>query len=211
MSHTALKRYPGLNLDPHSDQKEESKLETMIFGFWVFLMSDLILFGVVFAVYITTIGATAGGPGPKELFDFTSLGAQTLVLLFSSLSVGLASLALKYERGVGKMVFWLLVTLGLGLLFLTLELRDFAHMLAQGGGPTRSGYLSAFFGLVPLHGFHVGMGCIWLLVLLFQIKTFGLVNSVRSRLMRFALFWHFLDLIWVGIFSIVYFGAWIYG
>lgn len=202
--------HPGLNT-PHQEDVADEKTGTLIFGFWIFLMSDLIFFGLMFAIYITMIGATAGGPGPKELFDFTSLGLQTGMLLLSSLTAGMASLALKYEQGKARITLWLLVTLALGLAFLTLEVRDFLHMIDQGGGPTRSGYLSAFFGIVSLHGLHVAMGCLWLVVILIQMFTFGLVTTVKTRLMRFALFWHFLDLIWIGIFSIVYFGGWIYG
>ena len=202
--------HPGLNLHHHEDL-HHNRTGTIIFGFWVFLMSDLIFFGLMFAVYITMIGATAGGPGPRELFDFTSLGLQTAALLISSLTAGMASLALKYDQGRARLVGWLIVTLVLGLGFLTLEVRDFMSMIEKGGGPTRSGYLSAFFGLVPLHGMHVAMGCLWLVVLLIQMTLFGLVTPIKTRLMRFALFWHFLDLIWVGIFSIVYFGGWIYG
>ena len=210
MSPTDTNRYPGLNLTNHDDLATD-RTGTVIFGFWVFLMSDLVFFGLMFAIYITMIGATAGGPGPKELFNFTSLGLQTGALLLSSLTAGMASLALKYEKGPARIVGWLLVTLILGLCFLTLEVRDFMSMIEQGGSPTRSGYLSAFFGIVPLHGVHVAMGCLWLVVLLIQMSTFGMITKVKTRLMRFALFWHFLDLIWVGIFSIVYFGAWTYG
>lgn len=202
--------HPGLNLTIHEDLATD-RTGTVIFGFWVFLMSDLVFFGLMFAIYITMIGATAGGPGPRELFNFTSLGLQTGALLLSSLTAGMASLALKYELGRARIVGWLLVTLILGLGFLTLEVRDFMSMIEKGGGPSRSGYLSAFFGIVPLHGLHVAMGCLWMVVLLIQMSTFGLVTQIKTRLMRFALFWHFLDLIWVGIFSIVYFGAWIHG
>ncbi len=210
MSTTNTNLHPGLNLPAHADLNDD-KTGTLIFGFWVFLMSDLVFFGLMFAIYITMIGATAGGPGPKELFDFTSLGLQTGALLLSSLTAGMAALALKYDQGRARLVGWLLVTLILGLCFLTLEVRDFMSMIEKGGGPARSGYLSAFFGIVPLHGLHVSMGCLWLVVLLIQISVFGMVTQVKTRLMRFALFWHFLDLIWVGIFSIVYFGAWTYG
>ncbi len=210
MSQADSNLHPGLNLPGHADVHHE-KSEIIIFGFWVFLMSDLVFFGLMFAIYITMIGATAGGPGPRELFDFTSLGLQTAALLVSSLTAGLASLALKYEQSRARLVGWLLVTLALGITFLVLEVRDFLAMAAQGGTPWRSGYLSAFYGLVPLHGLHVTMGCLWLVVLLLQLSVFGLVTKVKTRLMRFALFWHFLDLIWVGIFSIVYFGGWIHG
>lgn len=210
MSTADTNLHPGLNLPQHEDVANE-KTGALIFGFWVFLMSDLVFFGLMFAIYITMIGATAGGPGPKELFDFTSLGLQTGALLLSSLTAGMASLALKYDQGRARLVGWLLVTLMLGLCFLTLEVRDFISMIEQGGAPTRSGYLSAFFGVVALHGLHVATGCLWLVVLLVQMSVFGMVTAVKTRLMRFALFWHFLDLIWVGIFTIVYFGAWIYG
>lgn len=200
------------NTNPSShDDLDDEKTSTLMFGFWIFLMSDLIFFGVMFAIYITMIGATAGGPGPRDLFDFTSLGVQTGILLFSSFTVGLASLALKYDQGRSHITLWLLVTLALGIVFLSLEIHDFTMMIAQGGRPTRSGYLSAFFATVALHGLHVFMGCLWLITLLLQMFTLGLIKPIKTRMMRFALFWHFLDLIWIGIFSIVYFGGWIYG
>ena len=199
-------RHPGLNLTDTADE-HLARNETTIFGFWVFLMSDLIFFGLMFAIYITSIGATAGGPGPKDLFDFTSLGIQTVFLLTSSLTVGFASLVLKFNPKSGNLMMWLLVTLVLGLGFLFFEIRDFVEIAAKGGVPSRSGYLSAFYGLVLLHGAHVAMGCLWLVVIMIQIRVFGLINVVTTRLIRFALFWHFLDLIWIGIFSIVFFGG----
>jgi cytochrome o ubiquinol oxidase subunit III len=199
-------RHPGLNLTDTADEHLASN-ETTIFGFWVFLMSDLIFFGLMFAIYITSIGATAGGPGPKELFDFTSLAIQTVFLLTSSLTVGFASLVLKYNSKSGNLMMWLLVTLLLGLGFLFFEIRDFIAIAEKGGVPSRSGYLSSFYGLVLLHGMHVAMGCLWLVVLMIQVRVFGLINVVTTRLIRFALFWHFLDLIWIGIFSIVFFGG----
>ena len=206
---TKLKRYPGLNLQ--HGHGHESKNETAMFGFWVFMMSDLILFGLLFAVYITTIGVTAGGPGPKELFDFTSLGIQTALLLTSSLTIGLATFALKHPRCQWQLVPWLLVTLALGGGFLYFEITDFMSMAAEGGLPSRSGYLSAFWSLVGLHGFHVAAGSLWMIVLLIQLAVFGSVNIVKSRLMRLALLWHFLDVIWIGIFNIVFFYGWLYG
>lgn len=199
-------RHPGLNLTDTPDEHLASN-ETTIFGFWVFLMSDLIFFGLMFAIYITTIGATAGGPGPHELFDFTSLAIQTVLLLTSSLTVGFASLVLKFNPKSGKLMMWLGITLLLGLGFLFFEIRDFIEIAAKGGVPSRSGYLSAFYGLVLLHGLHVAMGCLWLVVIMIQIRVFGLINVVTTRLIRFALFWHFLDLIWIGIFSVVFFGG----
>lgn len=199
-------RHPGLNLTDTADEHLANN-ETTIFGFWVFLMSDLIFFGLMFAVYITSIGATAGGPGPNELFNFTSLAIQTVLLLTSSLTVGFASLVLKFNPKSGNLMMWLGITLLLGLGFLFFEIRDFIEIAAKGGIPSRSGYLSAFYGLVSLHGMHVAMGCLWLVVIMIQIRVFGLINVVTTRLIRFALFWHFLDLIWIGIFSIVFFGG----
>lgn len=200
-----IPRHPGLNLGEHHGAAHE-EAETLVFGFWVFLMSDLILFGVVFATYVTMANPTglAGGPGPSEIFDLGSVFAQTMVLLISSMTFGFASLALRHELGAPRIALWLLVTLALGLAFLGLEARDFGQMIADGAVPSRSGFLSAFWGLVPLHGLHVASGCLWIVVMLAQIRVFGLANIVKTRLLRLALFWHFLDLVWIGIFSIVF-------
>ena len=205
-----LKRYPGLNL-PHDHEHASKKNEVSMFGFWVFMMSDLILFGLMFAIYITTLGKTAGGPGPRELFDFTSLAIQTLLLLTSSTTIGMAMFAAKHSRCRWQLVPWLIVTLLLGMGFLFFEIKDFMDMAEKGAVPSRSGYLSAFYIMVGLHGFHVFAGSVWMIVLLVQLKVFGLVTVVRSRLMRLALLWHFLDIIWIGIFNIVFFGGWFYG
>ncbi|WP_339745129.1 cytochrome c oxidase subunit 3 [uncultured Maricaulis sp.] len=198
-------KYPGLNLGDHHGSAHEGA-ESLVFGFWVFLMSDLIIFGLMFATYVTTLnpGAMAGGPGPVELFDINSALIQTLLLLTSTLTFGMASLSLRHEQGKRNLTVWLCVTLVLGLGFLSFELRDFAKMLAAGAGPDRSGFLSAFFGLVPLHGLHVTAGIIWLVIMLIQIHVIGLVPMVKTRLLRLGLFWHFLDIIWIGIFSVVY-------
>ena len=202
--------YPGLNLGRRHASADKAS-EVVTFGFWVFLMSDLVYFGLMFAIYITMIDAQAGGPGPHELFDLKSIFAQTLILLTSSLTVGLAMLALKYNLPRARIVLWFGVTLLLGLSFLVLEIRDFMNMAAQGGIPQRSGFLSAFYGLVPLHGLHVAAGCLWLIVLGIQLRMFGLTDLLMSRMVRLALFWHFLDLIWIGIITIVYFGGLAYG
>ncbi|MCA8867569.1 MAG: cytochrome c oxidase subunit 3 [Rhodobacteraceae bacterium] len=203
MRHPIL--HPGLNLGPHHGEAHDHA-ETVVFGFWVFLMSDLIIFGLMFATYVTMANpmGMAGGPGPKDAFDLGSVFAQTMTLLFSSVTFGFATLALRHERGPRQLMVWLVVTLALGLIFLGLEFRDFADMIAKGAVPQRSGYLSAFWGLVPLHGLHVASGCVWILVMLAQIRTMGLVPVVKTRLLRLGLFWHFLDLVWIGIFTIVY-------
>ncbi|WP_170384402.1 cytochrome c oxidase subunit 3 [Ruegeria atlantica] len=202
--------YPGLNLGRRHAGADKAS-EVVTFGFWVFLMSDLVYFGLMFAIYITMIDAQAGGPGPHQLFDLTSIFTQTMILLTSSLTVGLAMLALKYNLPRWRIVFWFCMTLVLGICFLVLEMRDFMAMVEKGGIPQRSGFLSAFYGLVPLHGLHVAAGCLWLIVLGIQLRVFGLTDLLMSRMVRLALFWHFLDLIWIGIITIVYFGGLAYG
>lgn len=199
-------KHPGINLGAHHGHAHD-KAETLVFGFWVFLMSDLIIFGLMFANYITQLPGTAGGPGPKDLFTLGSAFTQTMVLLASSVTFGMASLALKYERGKGALLGWLAVTLLLGAVFLALELRDFSDMFAKGAIPSRSGFLSGFFGLVPLHGLHVTAGILWGLVLMVQVVSVGLTTPVKTRLLRLGLFWHFLDIVWIGIFSIIYLGG----
>ena len=200
--------HPGLNLGDHHG-KAHSGAEAVVFGFWIFLMSDVVIFGLVFASYLTAANpmGMAGGTGPAEAFDLGSVFAQTVILLASSLTFGFATLALRHEDGRGAIARWLAVSLFLGLGFLTLEIRDFAHMIEVDAVPQRSGYWSAFWGLVPLHGLHLAAGCLWIVVMLAQMATLGLVPAVKTRLLRLGLFWHCLDLIWVAVFSIVYLGG----
>lgn len=201
-------RHPGINLGGgHGDA--DSAAETLVFGFWVFLMSDLILFGLMFATYVTMLNPNsfAGGPEPKDIFNLGSAFAQTMLLLLSSLTFGFAGLALRYKHSVVRLNIWLLITLFLGMGFLILELNDFHDMFEMGAVPSRSGYLSAFFGLVPLHGLHVTAGCIWIIIMLVQLRVFGPNSIVKIRLLRLGLFWHFLDIVWIGIFSIVFLGG----
>lgn len=195
--------YPGVTFEKEPvDTHDDS--EVITFGFWFFLMSDAILFALVFSTYIINLHGTAGGPRPRELYDMGSVFAQTMVLLASSFTFGLASLVLKYDHGMRSLALWMVVTLCLGLCFLGLEINDFLNMIALGGIPERSGYLSGFWDLVPLHGLHVTVGCIWLLCLLAQIRRHGLDDWSKLGVRRLALFWHFLDIVWIGIFSVVY-------
>jgi len=205
MSEFSLK-HPGINLGANDPEAHEAA-EEVVFGFWVFLMSDLILFSLLFATFVTMIDATAGGPGGKELFDPRSVAAETGVLLASSFTFGMASIAMKYRSNRGVLLLWLAVTLLLGLTFLGLELHDFVSMIGKGAGPDRSGFLSAFFALVGMHGLHVTAGSIWIVVMMVQTLVFGLSADVKIRILRLGLFWHFLDIIWVGIFSVVYLRA----
>jgi cytochrome o ubiquinol oxidase subunit 3 len=196
-------KHPGINLGT-THQEAHDAAEVVVFGFWVFLMSDLVMFGLLFATYVTMIGATAGGPGGKELFDLGSAGIETMVLLLSSFTFGMASLALKYTHDRFRLLFWLAVTLILGVTFLAYEVHDFVTMLDKGGAPSRSGFLSAFFALVPTHGLHVTVGSFWIVIMMIQVVTFGIDTQVKTRILRLGLFWHFLDIVWVGIFSVVY-------
>ena len=172
-------------------------------GFWFYLISDAILFAVLFANYAVLLGGTAGGPTGADLFTMWRVAAETALLLTSSLSFGLMNYAALSGKKPAALC-WLAVTIALGVAFLALELGEFAAMAAQGATPQRSGFLSGFFALVGAHGLHVGFGLAMLAALFVQIMLKGLTHPVLSRLYRVGLFWHFLDLIWVGIFSFVY-------
>jgi cytochrome o ubiquinol oxidase subunit 3 len=201
-------KHPGINLGSHHGDAHDDA-EKPVFGFWVFLMSDLIIFGLMFATYVTMLNpqSYAGGPGPKDVLNLASAFAQTMLLLLSSLTFGFAGLALRHKQHAARINFWLILTLLLGIAFLILEMSDLQEMLAIGAGPSRSGYLSAFFALVPLHGLHVTAGCLWIVIMLVQLRVFGTTSVVKTRLLRLGLFWHFLDIISIGIFSIVYLGG----
>jgi cytochrome o ubiquinol oxidase subunit 3 len=198
--------HPGINLGS-GHPETESKRGELLFGFWVFLMSDAIVFGLLFATYAVMLHARAGGPGPRQLYDIKSAFIETLALLSSSFTFGMASLALKYGRRKGQLIGWLVATMVLAGLFLRLEVQDFLSMLHKGAGPGRSAYLSAFFALVPLHGLHVFSGMIWMVALIAQIRRYGVDRDVKLGVLRLGLFWHFLDIIWVVIFSFIYLGG----
>lgn len=195
--------HPGLNLG-QSHGKTHVAAEGLIFGFWIFMMSDAILFGLLFATYITLVDATVGGPGPQDLFEMRAAFIETLILLTSSLTCSMALVALKHRAPTRALLAWLSATLVLGVVFLGFELHDFANMMTKGGVPQRSGFLSAFWGLVPLHGLHVTAAMIWALALMAQIGFYGVDHQVKLGLLRLGVLWHFLDIVWIGIFSIVY-------
>ena len=173
------------------------------FGFWVYLMSDAILFALLFATYIVLVENTAGGPGGKELFSLSRAFTETMLLLASSATFGMATVAMVSGDRSG-VVRWLLVTFVLGAAFVAMELNEFAGMIAAGVGLDRSGFLSAFFVLVGTHGLHVSAGLICIVFMCVQVVTKGLTVPVVSRLYRLGLFWHFLDIVWIAIFSAVY-------
>jgi len=181
-----------------SEQKEEKA-----FGFWVYLMTDAVIFALLFATFIVLSRGTAGGPTGKDLFSLPHTFGETMLLLVSSTTFGFATLA-TIDGDRRAVIGWLVLTALLGLGFVAMEIQEFSGMIALDAGPDRSGFLSAFFTLVGTHGVHVSVGIISILVMIGQLVFKGLTVPVSSRLLRLALFWHFLDIVWIGIFSIVY-------
>lgn len=174
-----------------------------LFGFWVYLMTDCVLFATLFATYAVLHNNTYGGPGAGELFDLPFVMSETLILLTSSFTAGLALLAA--QRGSKRAVLgWLGVTFALGVAFLTLELTEFRNLVQEGNSWQKSGFLSAFFTLVGTHGLHIATGLLWMGVLAVQVFRQGLSQATVRRLTLLSLFWHFLDVIWIFIFTIVY-------
>lgn len=176
---------------------------TKVLGFWIYLMSDCLIFASLFATYAVLMVGTAGGPGPKDIFDLNLVIAETGLLLLSSITFGFAMLAMKVGNSNG-IKFWLVITFLLGAGFLAIELYEFNHLIHNGWGPDRSAFLSAFFALVGTHGIHVTAGLIWIIIMLVQISRRGVTETNSTRLMCLSLFWHFLDVIWIGVFTFVY-------
>jgi len=172
-------------------------------GFWMYLMSDCLIFAMLFAAYGVLGGSFAAGPGPKDLFELPLVAVNTAMLLFSSITYGFAMLAMEKDKK-GATQLWLLVTAVFGASFLAIELYEFANLIHEGATPMRSGFLTAFFSLVGTHGLHVTFGLVWLFTLVVQIGKKGLIPANKRRLMCLSLFWHFLDVIWIGVFTFVY-------
>ena len=172
-------------------------------GFWLYLMSDCLIFAALFATYGVLGRSYAAGPTGAQLFDLPLVALNTAFLLLSSITFGFAMLQ-KQQNKVGGTLAWLAITGLFGLGFLGLELYEFHHLIHQGAGPQRSAFLSAFFTLVGTHGLHVTFGLVWLVVLMLQIKKHGLIHENKRRLMCLSMFWHFLDVVWIGVFTFVY-------
>src|SRR5271166_3777176 len=173
------------------------------YGFWIFLLSDIIMFSAFFATYAVLTNETAGGPSGRDLFHLDIVALETACLLLSSFTCGIASIGARAHRNL--MYYGNMAATGvLGAGFLFLELREFANMIAIGAGPQRSAFLSAFFSLVGCHGLHVTLGLLWLLTMMAQVFAKGYRADIQRRILCFALFWHTLDIIWVGIFTVVY-------
>jgi cytochrome o ubiquinol oxidase subunit 3 len=176
------------------------------FGFWLFLLSDIVIFAALFATYAVLSGETAGGPSAETLFDKRHVFIETMCLLASSGTCGFGALAVQ-RADTRSTYVWMTVTFILGAVFIGLEATEFSALVAAGAGPSRSAFLSAFFTLVGTHGLHVSIGLAWLVVMLLQVATLGFRPMVKRRFFCFALFWHTLDIVWIGVFTIVYLGA----
>jgi len=191
----------------HGDRSPASKRIIVGFGFWIFLLSDIVMFSAFFATYAVLSGETAGGPSGKDLFNLTNVAIETACLLISSFTCGIATIGARAHRSLmyyGGMA----ATLVFGAGFLFIEIHEFVGMVGQGAGPSRSAFLSAFFTLVGCHGLHVTLGLMWLLTMVAQVFAKGYRADILRRVLCFGLFWHTLDIIWVAIFTVVYlFGA----
>lgn len=177
--------------------------DSVAFGFWVYLMSDCLLFASLFATFAVLRGATFGGATAQEIFDLPFVLTETMLLLTSSFTVGLGNLAVRLHKKDLALAL-LGTTLVLGLLFLAMELYEFRHLILEGNGPNKSAFLSAFFTLVGTHGLHVLLGSIWMLTLMAHLLLRGITASTTRKLFCLSLFWHFLDMIWIFIFTFVY-------
>ena len=174
-----------------------------LLGFWLYLMSDCLIFAVLFACYGVYGRSYAAGPSGADLFDLSLIAVATGALLLSSITYGFAMIAMQ-RRKKAQVQAWLAVTGLLGMAFLGIEIYEFHHLIHLGAGPQRSAFLSAFFALVGTHGLHVLFGVIWLVVLMIQVQKIGLTGANQRRLMCLSMFWHFLDVVWIGVFTFVY-------
>ncbi|WP_225766457.1 cytochrome o ubiquinol oxidase subunit III [Inquilinus sp. Marseille-Q2685] len=187
----------------HVEEEHEHSGGSTMLGFWIYLMSDCLIFAVLFACYGVLGRSYAAGPSGADLFDLPLVAVNTSMLLLSSITCGFAMLEMERNRK-GATLFWLAVTALFGVAFVGLELYEFAHLIHEGAGPWRSAFLSSFFTLVGTHGLHVTVGIVWMVTMMVQVAQHGLIPDNKRRLMCLSLFWHFLDVIWIGVFTFVY-------
>jgi cytochrome o ubiquinol oxidase subunit 3 len=191
---------------PYSERGPASIETVASFGFWLFLLSDVVMFSALFAAYAVLQDNVAGGPDGLKLFNRGYVLAETMCLLISSFTCGLCALAIE-RRATAAFYLWGIVTFVLGAAFIGLEISEFLRMIREGAAPERSAFLSAFFTLVGCHGLHVSLGLAWLATMMAQVGTLGFRPQIVRRLLCFTLFWHALDIVWIGVFTIVYLGA----
>ncbi|CAG7636840.1 cytochrome o ubiquinol oxidase subunit III [Paenibacillus allorhizosphaerae] len=202
MAHTAAVHSGHEHEHDHHDHHDHESIKT--FGFWLFLITDCILFGTLFATYVVLHGNTNGGPTPHELFKMPGIIAETFILLTSSFTSGLAVLAM--HRGNKKgLIGWLAVTALLGASFIALEVTEFVTMvLHEGATISTSAFLSSFYALVGTHGLHVSLGLIWMVGLMLQLRKRGITAVTKRKVEVISLYWHFLDVVWIFVFTVVY-------
>ncbi|HTI02087.1 MAG TPA: cytochrome o ubiquinol oxidase subunit III [Acidisoma sp.] len=190
--------------DHHHDHAQE-QMDNKVFGFWLYLMTDCVLFATAFAGVAVNGHSYAGGPTGKDIFELNGVILETACLLISSVTYGFAMLG-AYRHNKSQVMMWLAITFLFGLGFIGLEVKEFVHLVSEGNGPERSAFLSSFFLLVATHGCHVTAGLLWMGTLMFQMGVMGkpLNTTYMSRLTMLSLFWHFLDIVWIGVFTVVY-------
>ncbi|CAG2128089.1 cytochrome o ubiquinol oxidase subunit III [Cupriavidus plantarum] len=188
--------------DAHAHDSHDSGT-TLTLGFWLYLMSDCLIFATLFATFGVLVNNTAGGPSGQQLFELPFVLGETMLLLLSSFTFGVAMLNL-YAGRTQRTIVWLAITFLFGAGFIAMEIHEFAELIHRGAGPNVSASLSAYYALVGTHGLHVSAGLLWLLVMMHQLKTYGLDAVTRRRMACLSLFWHFLDLIWICVFTFVY-------
>lgn len=189
---------------PETEMNAAKRLEDRTsFGFWVYIMTDCVLFSVLFAVYAVLHNNTNGGPVAKEIFSLPYALTETIILLTSSFTSGLAMLAAR-RKLKQQVIVWLFITFALGIAFVSMELNEFHHLVTEGSSWRESGFLSSFFTLVSTHGLHITAGLIWMAVLVAHLVKRGFTSAVSRKIALFTMFWHFLDVVWIFIFSIVY-------
>ena len=198
--HPAAAQTPGAQFLVQEDHHPQNGT---LLGFWLYLMSDCLVFACLFAAYGVLGRSYAAGPSGADLFDLPLVALNTAMLLLSSITYGFAMLQMQ-QRKVGGVLVWLAITGLFGAAFLGIELYEFHHLILEGAGPQRSAFLTSFFALVGTHGLHVTFGIVWLLVLMVQIGKLGLTQANRRRVMCLSMFWHFLDVVWIGVFTFVY-------
>jgi len=191
------------HLTDHAARDEASKRIIVGYGFWIFLLSDIVMFAAFFAAYAVLSGNTAGGPSGRDLFDLPNVAIVTGCLLLSSFTCGVASIGAS-ARSPAIYFGGMAVTFVLGAAFLGIEIQEFVGMVAEGAGPTKSAFLSAFFTLVGCHGVHITLGLLWLLTMMAQVLAKGFRADILRRVLCFSLFWHALDIVWVALFTVVY-------
>ncbi|MEQ2025293.1 cytochrome o ubiquinol oxidase subunit III [Xenorhabdus szentirmaii] len=191
------------NTAAHDEHGHHDAGANKVFGFWIYLMSDLVLFASLFATYAVLVNGTAGGSTGKEIFELLFVLVETFLLLFSSITYGFAMLCMNKGKAA-QVNLWLFITFLLGLGFVSMEVYEFHKLISEGFGPDRSAFLSSFFALVATHGLHVTFGLIWIIVLMVQVARRGLTEVNRTRLNCLSLFWHFLDVVWICVFTVVY-------